>query len=385
MKFEKNAKYNTNALLVLIVVAFAALLFSIVINIEAFSAFWSKVFSVMKPIIYAFLLMLVLSPIVDYFEKKFIALLKKFKNYHKKARVLAVVCTYVIFLAVLTLVVLIIVSQASKAYLFIAKFADEYFPVLTGFIANISDDFAFLEEHLNSLASAFNETVQAWLANVPDLAKSLAGTLGNIVSWLSDWLLGAIISIYALFRREKLKAILNKANAALFSEKASGHISHFFGELYKNLGCFFSSRAYNMIAIAVAYYLVLLVMGLEFFSLIALVIAVCSFVPVVGTLIGGAIGTFIVLVTEPDIVLRFIVVFIVLTFMDYLYLRPYITNKRIHVSFGTTLISVFVGYFLGDLLGALFALPLYVTLRDIFINWKIKKKSTKETVKNAAE
>ena len=39
MKFEKNSKYNTNALLALLVVAFAAAVVSLLLNISAVAAF----------------------------------------------------------------------------------------------------------------------------------------------------------------------------------------------------------------------------------------------------------------------------------------------------------------------------------------------------------
>lgn len=384
MKFEKNAKYNTYALLALIVVAFAALLVSIVYNADSVKSFFSELLSVLSPLIYAFLLSLVLSPIADFFDVKFLKLFKKAKKPEKKARVFAIICTYLLFALVLTLVVLILVSQSTKAYGFAANFADEYMPLLNDFVADVSERFDFLGDRLETLVNALNESLSAWISNIPSLAMSVFGALGSIISFFSNWLLAIIISIYALFRREKLKALCRKANTALFSEKVSEGMSAFFGSLYRNMVCFYSARAYNMVAVAIAYYLVLMIMGLEFYSLIALIIAVCSFVPVIGNLIGGAIGAFLVLVTDTDVLLRYIIVFIVLTFMDYLYLRPIITNKRVRVSLGTTIICVFVGFFLGDIAGALFALPLYATLREFFVLWNRKKKTKNGTVKNSA-
>ncbi len=381
MKFERNSKYNTTALLVLIVVAFAAFVFSILLNIKEVGAAFSKLLSVISPLVYAFLLMLVLLPIADFFEAKFTKLLKKHKSYHKKAKVLAVVCAYLLLLAVVALVVVILVLQASRAYLFAANFADEYFPVLNKFIGDISDNFGFIGKNLETIVNAFNKTISDWLSDFPSVALAVAGALGNFVSTLSAWVLATIISLYAMFRRDKLKAICRRASAALFPETANAKVSSFFGSLYRNMVHFYSARAYNMVILAVVYYLVLLAMGLEFFSLVALIVAVCSFVPVVGTLIGGGVGLFVVFVTNTDMAVWYAVVFVALTFLDYLFITPRITNKKVRVSLGTTIICVFVGYFLGNLLGALFALPLYVTLRDIFIGWRNKKQ---ETVKNSA-
>ena len=124
MKFNRNSKYNANALLALLVVAFAAAVVSLLLNLSEVSAFLGRIFSVLSPIIYAFLLVLVLVPAVDFFEDRFEGLLKKRKNYHKKAQILAVICTYLLLLVILSLVIWILVSQLSKAYYFVAKFAN---------------------------------------------------------------------------------------------------------------------------------------------------------------------------------------------------------------------------------------------------------------------
>ena len=378
MKFNKNSRYNANALLALLVVAFAAAVVSLLLNLNEVTAFFGKLFSVLSPIIYAFLLVLVLLPAVDFFEDKFENLLKKRKNYHKKAQILAVVCTYLLLFAILALVIWILVSQLSKAYYFVAKFADDYFPILNKLINDVSDSDGIIGETLSSLAKALKDFANEWVKSVPDFAKTVAETLGGLVSSISSWALAVIISIYALFRRAKLKALCRRANTAIFSEKTSARVSSLLGTLYKNLGAFFSARAYNMIVLAVVFYLVLLIMGLEFYSTIALTIAICSFVPVVGLLIGGGVGTLVVLVTDTSKTPWFLLVFLVIAFLDYIYLRPLITNKRVRVSLGTTIICVFVGFFLGRLLGALIALPIYVTARDAFINRSVKKNKEKE-------
>ncbi|MBQ6892910.1 MAG: AI-2E family transporter, partial [Clostridia bacterium] len=332
--------------------------------------------SVIAPIIYAFLIVLVLLPAVSFFESKFEILLKRKKNYRKKARVLAVLCTYIILFLVVGLVVWIVISQIARAYEFIANFADEYFPILNGLINDISENDGVIGEYLSALAKGLKDTANKWIKNVPDFAKAAAGVLGNTVTSISDIVIGIIISIYALFRRKKLKAVCRKLNAALFPQNAGAHVAKFLGDLYRNLGDFLSARAYNTVVLAVVLYIVLLIMGLEFYSLIALTVAICSFIPVVGIVVGGGIGTFVVLVTDTEKTIWFIAVLLVLAILDYAYLRPLITSKSVRVSLGTTIICVFLGFFAANLLGAVLALPLYVTVRNIIFHWNAKKKET---------
>ena len=83
MKFEKNPKYNTYALLALIVVAFAGALVSLAVHAESVGALVSKLLSVLAPLFYAAIIMLVLLPGVDFFYGRFCGLLKKQKNCDK--------------------------------------------------------------------------------------------------------------------------------------------------------------------------------------------------------------------------------------------------------------------------------------------------------------
>ena len=188
MRFEKNTKYNTNALLVLFIIAFAAAIIALFLNISAVSLALGKLSSVIAPIVYAFLLVLVLMPAVDFFDSKFEKLLKKKKNYRKKAKVLSVLCTYLLLLAIISLAVWILVSQVSKAYLFIAKFADEYFPILNNLINDISGKDGIVGEYLSSLARGLKDAANSWVKSVPDVAKAVAGVLGGFVSSISDLL-----------------------------------------------------------------------------------------------------------------------------------------------------------------------------------------------------
>ena len=176
-----------------------------------------------------------------------------------------------------------------------------------------------------------------------------------------------------MLRRDYLKALARKINTAIFKPQTEARIADVCREMYNNTLWFFSARAYNCIAVAVVFYAVLLLMGCKFYSVLCLVIALCSFVPIFGMLVGGTIGALIVLVTDTRLTGWFVLVFFVLMILDYAFLRPRVTNKKVRVSLGTTMICVLIGYFVWDFLGALFAVPLYVTARDLFLAWRKKK------------
>lgn len=378
MKFEKNAKYNTYALLALIVVGFAALLISLAVHATDAWAVVLRVTAVFSPIFYAVILMLVLMPMVDFFGKHYRKWLCRKKNREKTASALALVTAYLVLLLVVALAVVIIIPQFTTLYDFLRLQDSSVFLTALDSIATGAD----AEEGLGgivgdlvaSLVGGVKELLTDAFKQLPTLVAKVTSVFGNVLSIVSGWILALIISVYAMLRRDYLKAVCRKINAALFKPETATRIADICREVYVNTGYFFSARAYNSIAVAVVFYFILWVMGLKFYSVLCLLIAICGFVPVFGMLIGGALSTLIVLITDTHLTGWFFLVFLALTVLDYTLLRPCITNQKVRVSLGTTMICVLLGYFIWDALGALLAVPLYVTVRDMFIAWSKKKR-----------
>ena len=92
--------------------------------------------------------------------------------------------------------------------------------------------------------------------------------------------------------------------------------------------------------------------------------------PMDGVMLGFVLSALIVLLTDTHLAEGFCVVYIILTFCGYMFLRPRITNASVRLPLGTTLVCILVGFFIGGLLGALLAVPVYVTLRTLFAEWQ---------------
>ena len=154
-------------------------------------------------------------------------------------------------------------------------------------------------------------------------------------------------------------------------------------ELYHNAVWFFSARALNAVVLGVVFYFVLLVMGIKFHSVLCLIIAVCNFMPVFGVMLGFSISTLIILLTDTNLALWFCFVYVILTLCGYIFLRPRITNSAVRLSLGVTLVCILVGLFVGGLLGGLLAVPVYVTARTLFLDYR-KYRRGKVRTRNGA-
>lgn len=371
MKFEQNPKYNTAALFALIVVAFAGALLSVFIHVDAVRAFFAKVASILAPLLYAAIIMLILMPVVELFEKKFKSFFikRRAKNPDKAANRLSLVVVYLLLFALVLLAVLIIIPQFSVFYDTVMTSRD-YLTALDNFGAQFDAENGFFDGIISKVYGSLKDSLLNSLSEFSALLPKIVEALGSVVSQVSNLLLGVIISIYALADRRRLKAVAKKITAAFVPLSAVSGIERATREFYNNAVWFFSARALNSIILGVAFYFTLLVIGLKFHSVLCLIIAVCNFLPAFGVMIGFVISALIVLLTDTNLAIGFCIVYLIITFCGYAFLRPHITNASVRLQLGTTLVCILVGYFIGGLLGALLAIPVYVTLRTLFAEWQ---------------
>lgn len=370
MKFEKNPKYNTMALFALIVVAFAALLISLFTHADAVRAFFAKMASVLTPLLYAAILMLVLMPAVEFFERKFLPLCtaRRMKKPEKKAATFALVVTYLLLVVIVLLAIVIIIPQFSVLYDTVTGSRD-YLTALDTVGKELNEK-GMVGQILYKVFDRLKSSIVDSLSEFSALLPKVVDTLGSVVSQVSNILLGVIISIYALADRHRLKAQAKKITTAFFPRTGADAIGRASREFYHNAVWFFSARALNSVVLGILFYFILLLMGVRFHSVLCLIIAVCNFMPVFGVMVGFSISAIVILLTDTKLALWFCLVYVAVTFCGYLFLRPRITNSAVRLSLGVTLVCILVGLFVGGLLGGLVAVPVYVTARTLFFDFR---------------
>lgn len=383
MKFEKNPKYNTMALFALIVVAFAALLISLFTHADAVRAIFAKMARVLMPLLYAAILMLVLMPAVEFFERKFLpfCIARKMKKPEKKASTFALIVTFLLLVVIVLLAIVIIIPQFSVLYDTVLSSRD-YLSTLDTVGQELSEK-GMVGQILLKLFDRLKNSIVDSLSEFSALLPKVVDTLGSVVSQVSNILLGVIISIYALADRHRLKAQAKKITAAFFPQSVTNGIERVTRELYHNAVWFFSARALNAVVLGILFYFILLLMGVRFHSVLCLIIAVCNFMPVFGVMVGFSISAIVILLTDTKLALWFCLVYVAVTFCGYLFLRPRITNSAVRLSLGVTLVCILVGLFVGGLLGGLVAVPVYVTARTLFFDFR-KYRRGKVRTRNGA-
>lgn len=112
----------------------------------------------------------------------------------------------------------------------------------------------------------------------------------------------------------------------------------------------------------------LLLFGIDYAILIAVIFAMLNLIPYVGALIGNVIGVLLTLSSSPDLdpVFTVLIIITVVQLLDNNILMPYIVGSKIRINAIASLVGVFIGGVLAGIGGMFLSLPLMAVFKIIF-------------------
>ena len=126
-------------------------------------------------------------------------------------------------------------------------------------------------------------------------------------------------------------------------------------------------------------------MKIPLYSFISIMIGVLVFVPVVGTLIAFALSTFFVFITSYKTALWFVVVYTVILLIGYLVLGKFIIRDNVRTTVTASLIAVLVFYGLLGTIGAVLAIPVYLSCKLAFNSLLVALENRREEKNRARD
>ncbi|NHC13215.1 AI-2E family transporter [Motilibacter deserti] len=130
-------------------------------------------------------------------------------------------------------------------------------------------------------------------------------------------------------------------------------------------------------------WLVLTVMDVPYAGVVALFVAVCDLIPLIGATLGAIIATLIALVESVPAAIVVAVWFVIYQQLENHLFQPVVQSRTVKLNPLTVLIAVLLGVELAGILGALLAIPvagvLQVIIRDIYDTRRGKLKAVPTT------
>lgn len=186
---------------------------------------------------------------------------------------------------------------------------------------------------------------------------SSTGIISSAASLVMQTFIGFVFAIYLLYSKEKLLHSFGVLTAAYLKPDVATRVHYILRMSVDIFSDFFGGQCIQAFSSAVLTWLVLMIFGIPYPVLIALLVFLTSFVPIFGPYLSGAVAALLVFSKDAGMVGWFLLLFFLVQQFSGSVIYPRIIERAIELPSIWVLVSVTVGGGLMGLAGMLFFIP----------------------------
>lgn len=220
---------------------------------------------------------------------------------------------------------------------------------------------------LQRLVDATSSIFQVNIIDQPVIQEQLSGLSGNIINFtinlFQDFIRLVsifIITFYLLLDREKLET----RAVMLFGENQEKARKLIEAIEYK-LGAWLRGQVILSVMVAVAAYIGLTLLGVEFALPLAIIAGLFEIVPIIGPIIAGIPAVLIALSISPLLAIFVVALYVVIQQLEGNVVVPQVMKRAVGINPLLVIIAITIGGRLLGIVGALLAVPIAVVIQII--------------------
>lgn len=382
---------------ILFIITFTVLLTAMVFNYNAVFNMIGHFLSILYPFILGGIIAFILNVLLRLYEltifKKVSFETKKGKSFKRPICLTLTILTMMAILFVIAFLLIPRFVEAVMAFvkqlsLFIPE-AQKYLQTLVDENKNIRDLLMSLnidyEQILRNLTNLITTNLSKIFSNAGNIFSSAIGLASTIAGTLFTFMIAFIFAMYLLIQKEKLSHQLRMVMNAMFSDKICASIEHILLLSFETFSSFVSGQGVEAVVIGSLVGGCCWLFGLSYASVVGVIVAICSFIPMFGSMIALVIGTLIQLLVSPYQAVFFLIMMTIIQQIDGNLIYPNIMGNRIGLPAMYVLIAFSVGGSLFGLFGMLLFIPITSILYDLFTEWTLKRLEKKGKLKKSVQ
>nr|WP_295678967.1 sporulation integral membrane protein YtvI [uncultured Lachnoclostridium sp.] len=319
-----------------------------------------KLLAFFLPFVVAYILSLIANPLVKFMEKRI-------KIARKHGSAIIIILVLALIFGLLYLVLSMLFHEISNLISDIPNIAQQIVDTLEGISTKFVRLYEALPQSLKTFLDNLNNSAQG------SLDKLLSGVdftsvlkAGGVVMNFANMVFMIIITILATYffiaDRENIIAAANKV--------LPESIKRFYRIISDNfktaVGGYFKAQFKIMIILTLVMFLTFEILGISYSILLALTIAIIDFLPVLGTGLVFWPWTIIAFLNEKYVEAIVILVLYLACQIIKQVLQPKMVGDSIGISPFYTLIFMFIGYKLYNVIGMIFGIPVGMVLVSLY-------------------
>lgn len=291
----------------------------------------------------------------------------------------------VLIIGFLAFFVLTIVPELHASMKLLVKMLPPALAKLDTYLQQKAQELAFSPDELafvQAQAKEIYHTLLNYLQNNKRLLlEQTVSATASLLDVLTNCVIGFVAAVYCLLEKHRLVRNFKRVLFAFCSKERAAYVLHVLQTSEKIFRGFVSGQLVVALLLGVMYFVSMTLFGFPYATVISLMVAVLSLIPILGTFISALIGCFLILVAAPEKIWYFIILYFVLQRVEGDLLYPKIVGKAVGLSELWVLAAVTIGASLGGIAGMIICVPMFSVLYALLAE-KVKRLLEEKNLRN---
>lgn len=374
MKFEKNNKYFTISVYVVVSILSTVFATFLLINFKLIggyiATFIKWIFDLLKPLIFGFIIAYLLDPLTDFYERW----LKRLGKKEKSKRSFATLLTLISFISAVGALVILVAVNVKKvigggAVKNLQDSLMQYTHYFTSMIESMefaTSSIPFLRSGGSFIAQVYSN-IDAFVNWIGTKAISvLTGMGGNLLSLG----LGFVIAFYGLKDKKTLLTIYNRFLDLMIPKRIRGEVRDIGRDIDYVFSGYIRGQLIDAVIMATLISIALMCIGIDFAIIIGIISGIFNLIPyfgpVVGFILAGLIGF---IGPHPIKGVYAVIAVMILQQIDGWFIVPKVMGKTVKLHPIAVLLAIVIGGQICGLVGILLGVPVAGFIRLLVMRY----------------
>ncbi|MDR1067770.1 MAG: AI-2E family transporter [Clostridiales Family XIII bacterium] len=365
---------------IILIIITAAFCLWLVLNYRAAIGLIGYVIGLFMPLIIGICMAFILNVLMKFIENRLLAKMdsgiitggRRAAIRKRAKRIIALLLALIIVLGIITFVLAMIIPTLKDTIASIVSLAPKFMDTVEEKSSEILDWFGLSGDLSELFRDNLTKIVDGAVAFVSGagstLASGVAHVAAGVFSTLTNIIIGFVFALYILLTKETLSRQLKRLTRAYLSDRKAAFLLRLANRSCRVFEKFVSGQCIEAVIIGTLTALGSLAINPRYAVMLGVLVGFTALIPVIGAIIGVAVGALLLVMVSPIQALAFIIFIIVLQQLENHIIYPRVVGKSIGLPGIWVLLAVLIGGSLYGIAGIIIGVPLtsviYSMLRD---------------------
>ena len=346
-------------------IAFGVILYVVLQNLRELSQALGWLVHILTPILTGLCIAFVLNVFLRRLEKLLLRI-RPLRGKKRLTRALSITLCMVLAIGLIVLTAVVLIPklvQAGQLVVSLLPQAGEHInDFVTDFMTGQGMDPEVIESATNYITKLTNQLLDLIRNSSTSIASFLMSSVMSAASSAYTLITGFLLAVYVLYHKETVQRYCIRTLQHVLPDLATQRITRVASVSFSTYTHFVEGQLLQSVILGVVCYLGLLLFHIPYAEIISLITALFGLIPILGGWISGIVSALLIVATNPDQLLVFLIYFLTLQQLIGSLVYPRIVGSQMGLPSLLVLCAILIGQALFGMLGILFCVPLAAVL-----------------------